>query len=115
MKTKNWYKGLTATAISVAMAGAAFTVPALALDYDLGNGDVFIDGNLSWQNGENAEWTSNNPYDHSADGADKDINISVGTTDPAGGVLTARSIFPGIPAISISISIPVRMKIQPLM
>ena len=29
---KNWYKGVTATAITLAMAGAAFTVPALASD-----------------------------------------------------------------------------------
>ena len=32
MKKKGWYKGLTATAITLAMAGAAFTVPALASD-----------------------------------------------------------------------------------
>ena len=42
MKTRNWYKGLTATAITVAMAGAAFSVPALAIDYDLNYGDVEI-------------------------------------------------------------------------
>ena len=32
MKKKSWYKGLTATAITLAMAGVAFTVPALASD-----------------------------------------------------------------------------------
>ena len=39
---KNWYRGLTATAITFAMAGAAFTVPALAIDYDLNYGDVYV-------------------------------------------------------------------------
>ena len=42
MKTKNWYKGLTATAITLAMAGAALTVPAMAIDYDLNYGDVYV-------------------------------------------------------------------------
>ena len=32
MKKKNWYKGLTATAITLAMAGITFTVPAMASD-----------------------------------------------------------------------------------
>ncbi len=32
MNKKNWYKGLTATATALAMAGAAFTVPAMASD-----------------------------------------------------------------------------------
>ncbi len=39
---KNWYRGLTATAITLAMAGAAFTVPAMAIDYDLNYGDVYV-------------------------------------------------------------------------
>lgn len=42
---KNWYKGVTATAITLAMAGAAFTVPALAIDYDLNYGDVHVGSN----------------------------------------------------------------------
>lgn len=51
---KNWYKGLTATAISLAMAGAAVSVPAFAIEYDLANGDVYVsekaDGTVeSWQ------------------------------------------------------------------
>lgn len=45
MKKKNWYKGLTATAITLAMAGAAFSVPALAIDYDLNYGDVHVGSN----------------------------------------------------------------------
>ncbi len=49
MKTKNWYKGLTATAITLAMAGAALTVPAMAIDYDLNYGNVFVEGTESWQ------------------------------------------------------------------
>lgn len=32
MKKKNWYKGLTATAVTMAMAGAVLTVPAFAGD-----------------------------------------------------------------------------------
>lgn len=52
---KNWYKGLTATAISLAMAGAAVSVPAFAIEYDLANGDVNVGVNAdtgsveSWQ------------------------------------------------------------------
>lgn len=52
MKKKNWYKGLTATAITLAMAGAAFTVPAFAIDYDLNYGDVYVEGTESWQQNE---------------------------------------------------------------
>ncbi|HIT93920.1 MAG TPA: hypothetical protein IAC43_01920, partial [Candidatus Faecivivens stercoripullorum] len=44
---KNWYKGVTATAITLAMAGAAFTVPSMAIDYDLVNGDVYFEGTQS--------------------------------------------------------------------
>lgn len=77
-KKKNWYKGLTATAISIAMAGAAFSVPALAIDYDLNVGDVTVDGNLSWQE-NNETWNSANKYDHSTGGgtgaADWEVNI----------------------------------------
>ncbi len=64
-KKRNWYRGLTATAISLAMAGAAFSVPALAINYDLSIGDVTVDGNFSWQEG-NEDWNSDNPYDHAA-------------------------------------------------
>ena len=97
MKKKNWYKGLTATAITVAMAGAAFTVPALAIEYDLSNGNVYVNDTQSWQNdgtgdfyyGFNSEtnsWSDRNEgrYDHVAND-DYTVNISAGTTDPTGG------------------------------
>ena len=32
MNRKNWYKGISATAITLAMAGAAFSIPAFAGD-----------------------------------------------------------------------------------
>lgn len=58
---KNWYKGLTATAISLAMAGAAVSVPAFAIEYDLANGDVYVsekeDGTVeSWQTDAEGEF-----------------------------------------------------------
>lgn len=96
MKSKNWYKGLTATAITVAMAGAAFTVPALAIEYDLSNGDVYVDGTQSWQQDESGKefyfgynetegsWSekTDGRYTHTND---MNVDISAGTTDPAGG------------------------------
>ncbi len=69
---KNWYKGLTATAIAMAMAGAV-SAPVFAIDYDIANGNVYVDGNFSWQEG-NAEWNANNKYDHTAH-QDNDVNI----------------------------------------
>lgn len=95
---KNWYRGLTATAITLAMAGAAFTVPAMAIEYDLTNGDVFVSGNQSWQNdgtesgdfyyGYDAEtdsWSNKTPgrYDHVANN-DYSVDISADTTNPSG-------------------------------
>ena len=77
---KNWYKGLTATAITFAMAGAAFTVPALAYEYDLSVGDVFVDGNYSWQQG-NGTWNENNKYDHAAH-EDYTVDITQDKTNP---------------------------------
>ncbi len=77
---KNWYKGVTATAITVAMAGAAFTVPALAYEYDLSVGDVFVDGNYSWQQG-NGTWNENNKYDHAAH-EDYTVDITQDKTNP---------------------------------
>ena len=65
---KNWYKGVTATAITLAMAGAAFTVPSMAIDYDLVNGDVYFEGTQSWQG-------NNNRFDHAASG-DWSLNVN---------------------------------------
>ena len=97
MKTKNWYKGLTATAITLAMAGAALTVPAMAIDYDLNYGDVHVgtngdgtvwsgqtqDGNnyFHFENGQNGSYEFvNGKYQHTQDGiTDTQINISQGS------------------------------------
>ena len=70
---KNWYKGVTATAITLAMAGAAFTVPSMAIDYDLVNGDVYFEGTQSWQG-------NNNRFDHAASG-DWSLNVNNSGSD----------------------------------
>lgn len=93
MKTKNWYKGLTATAITLAMAGAALTVPAMAIDYDLNYGNVFVEGTESWQQdtaGNQFHYVVSNTtegsyefvsgkYQHTAD--DTTVHITQGTID----------------------------------
>ena len=93
MKTKNWYKGLTATAITLAMAGAALTVPAMAIDYDLNYGNVFVEGTESWQQdtaGNQFHYVVSNTtegsyefvsgkYQHTPD--DTTVHITQGTID----------------------------------
>ena len=54
MKKKNWYKGLTATAVTLAMAGAVLTVPAFAGDDNQTNGDD-LPNDTSGQNQLNAQ------------------------------------------------------------
>ena len=103
---KNWYKGITATVIAAAMAGAAFSVPAFAIDYDLNYGDVQVgtneDGSVwsgqTQDNGETYfhykkksesdeyEWISGK-YQHTnkeTGEVDNELNVSQGTIEIAG-------------------------------
>ncbi|MCI6022499.1 MAG: hypothetical protein MRZ52_00690, partial [Oscillospiraceae bacterium] len=100
---KNWYKGITATVIAAAMAGAAFSVPAFAIDYDLNYGDVQVgtnkDGSVwSGQTRDNGETyfhyekksesneyeRINGKYQHTNQGeVDKKLNVSQGTIEIA--------------------------------
>ena len=93
---KNWYKGITATAITLAMAGAAFTVPAMAIDYDLNYGDVYVgedetgvwsgqtnnpdEGYFYYVKSEDSYYSVEGKYYHK-DGGDNTVNISQGTID----------------------------------
>ena len=99
---KNWYKGITATVIAAAMAGAAFSVPAFAIDYDLNYGDVQVgtneDGSVwsgqTQDNGETYfhyekksdeyEWISGK-YQHTNETGevDNELNVSQGTIEIA--------------------------------
>lgn len=54
MKKKNWYKGLTATAVTLAMAGVVLTVPAFAGDDNQINGND-LSKDTSGQNQLNAQ------------------------------------------------------------
>ena len=91
---KNWYKGITATAITLAMAGAALTVPAMAIDYDLNYGDVYVgedetgvwsgqtnnpdEGYFYYVKSEDSYYYVEGKYYHK-DGGDNTVNISQGT------------------------------------
>ena len=76
---KRLAKRAASMALAAAMAASTLCAPALAVNYDAGNGTVHTgtegDNIMSWQDGENAEWTEDNKYNHTEKN-DNEINIT---------------------------------------